>query len=127
MHIHKEYSRPSLSDYLDDHSELAVYLLAKITHLLRHSFQVANDNSFQFYGHMLGRHHTNGNVSMIMCLFYSPTNCIIEDHIDIIPSMDIDAQLLMNLVVTIEKAHLGCSIQHRCCNQPLEISVRPFL
>ena len=59
MHIHKEYSRPSLSDYLDNHSELAVYLLAKITHLLTHSFQVANDNSFQFYGHTLGCHHIN--------------------------------------------------------------------
>ena len=121
MHIHKEYPRPSLSDYLDNYSELAVYLLAKITHLLTHSFQVANDNGFQFYGHMLGCHCTNGNVSMVMCLFYPPTNCIIEDHIGIIPSMDVDAQLLMNLVVMIEKAGLGCSIQHCCCNQPLEI------
>ena len=123
MHIHKEYSRPSLSDNLDNHSELAVYLLAKTTHLLTHSFQVANDNGFQFYGHMLGCHHINVNVSMVMCLFYPPTNYIIEDHIDIIPSMDTDAQLLMNLIVMIEKAHPGCSIQHRCSNQPLEIPV----
>ena len=123
MHIHKEYSRPSLSDYLDNHSELAVYLLAKITHLLTHSFQVANNNSFQFYGHMLGHHRINDNVSMIMCLFYPPTNCIIEDHIDIIPSMDVDAQPLTNLVVMIKKACSGCSLQHHCCNQPLEIPV----
>ena len=123
MHIHKEYSRPSLSDYLDNHSELAVYLLAKITHLLTHSFQVANDNCFQFYSHMLGHRHINGSVSMVLCLFYPPTNCIIEDHIDIIPSIDIDTQLLTNLVVMIEKAHPGCSIQHHCCNQPLEIPV----
>ena len=115
MYIHKEYSRPSLADYLDNHSELAVYLLAKITHLLTHSFQIANDNGFQFYGHTLGRHCTNGNVSMVMCLFYPPMNCIIEDNIDIIPSMDVDAQLLANLVVMIEKAHPGCSIHHRCC------------
>ena len=108
MPIHKEYSRPSLSDYLDNHSELAIYLLAKITHLLTHSFQVANDNGFQFYGHTLGCCCINGNVSMVICLFYPPTNCIIEDHIDIIPSMDVDAQHLTNLVV-IEKAHLGCS------------------
>ena len=54
MHIHKEYSIPSLTDYLDNHSELAVYLLVKITHLLTHSFQVANDNVFHFYGHTLG-------------------------------------------------------------------------
>ena len=123
MHINKEYSGLSLADYLDNHFELAVYLLAKITHLLTHSFQVANDNSFQFYGHTLGCHHTNGNVSVVMCLFYPPTNCIIEDNIDIIPSMDVDAQLLMNLVIMIEKAHLGCSIQHHFCNQPLEIPV----
>ena len=123
MHIHKEYSTPSLSDYLDNHSELAVYLLAKITHLLTHSFQVANDSGFQFYSHTLGCHCINGSVSMVMCLFYHPTNCIIEDHIDIIPSMDVDAQLLTNQVVMIEKAHPGCSIQHHCCNQPLEIPV----
>ena len=122
MHIHKEYSRPSLADYLDNHSELVVYLLTKIKHLLKHSFDVANDNGFQFYGHMLGR-HTNGNVSMVMCLFYPPTNCIIEDNIDIILSMDVDAQLLVNLVVMIEKAWPGCSIQHHCCKQPLEIPV----
>ena len=72
MHIHKEYSRPSLSDYLDTYSELAVYLLARITHLLTHSFKVAHDNGFQFYGHMLGCHHTNGNVSMVMCLSTLP-------------------------------------------------------
>ena len=102
---------------MDNYSELAV------THLLTHSFQVANDNGFQFYAHMLGRHHTNGNVSMVMCLFYPPTRCIIEGHIGIIPSMDIDAQLLMNLVVMIEKACLGCSIQHHYCHQPLEIPV----
>ena len=123
MHIHKEYSRPSLADYLDNHSELAVYLLAKITHLLIHSFHIANDNGFQFYGHTLGRCCTNSNVSMVLCLFYPPTNCFIEDNIDIIPSMDVDAQLLMNLVIMIEKACLGCSIQHHCCNQPLEIPV----
>ena len=123
VHIHKEYSRPSLSDYLDNYSELAVYLLAKITHLLTHSFQVANNSSFQFYGHTLRHCHTNGNVSMVMCLFYPPTSCNIEDHIDIIPSMDIDTQLLINLVVMIEKACPGCSIQYHCCIQPLEIPV----
>ena len=123
MHIHKEYSRPSLADYLDNHSELAVCLLAKTTHLLTYSFQIGNDNGFQFYGHTFGHCCTDGNVSVVMCLFYPPTNCLIEDNIDIIPSMDVDTQLLANLVIMIEKACLGCSIQHRCCNQPLEILV----
>ena len=123
MHIYKEYSRPSLSDYFDNYSELAVYLLARITHLLRHSCKIANNNGFHFYGHMLGCCCTNRNVRVVMCLFHPPTNCIMEDHIDIIPSMDLDAQLLTNLVVMMEKAHLGCSIQHRCCNQPIKIPV----
>ena len=57
-----------------------------------------------------------------MCLFYPPTSCIIEDHIDIIPSMDINVQLLTNLVM-IGKAHLGCSIQHHYCDHLLETSI----
>ena len=108
---------------MDTYSEFAVFLLAKITHLLTHSFKIANDNGFQFHGHALGHQCTNGNVRMVMCLFYPPTSCIIEDHINIIPSMDIDAQLLTNLVIMIEKAHPGCSIQHRCCNQLMETPV----
>ena len=54
MHISKEFSRSSLSDYLDTHLELAVFLTARTTHLLTHSFKIANDNGFQFHGHMLG-------------------------------------------------------------------------
>ena len=123
MHIYKEFSRHSLADYLDTYSELAVFLLAKITHLLTHSFKIPNDNGFQFHGHSLGCRCTNGNVRVVVCLFYPSTSCIIEDHIDIIPSMDIDVQLLTNLVIMIEKTHLGCSIQHRCCNQLMETPV----
>ena len=103
MHIHKEFSRHSLADHLDTYSELAVFLLAKTTHLLTHSFKIANDNGFQFHGHALGCQCTNGNVRVVMCLFYPPTSCIIEDHTDIIPFMDIDVQLLTNLVIMIEK------------------------
>ena len=58
-----------------------------------------------------------------MCLFYPPISCIIEDYIDIIPSMDIDTQLLTNLVIMMEKVHLGSSIQHRCCNQLMQTPV----
>ena len=123
MHIHKEFSRHSLADYLDTYSELAVFLLAKVTHSLTHSFKIANDNSFQFHGHALGCWCTNGNVRVVMGFFYPPTSCIIEDHIDLIPSMEIDAQLLTNLVIMIEKAHPGCSIQHCCCNQLMETPV----
>ena len=101
-----------MSDYLDTYSELVVFLIARITHLLTHSFKIANDNGFQFHGHALGHCHTDGNVRVVMCLFYPPTSCIIEDHIDIIPSMDINVQLLTNLVIMIEKACPGCSIQH---------------
>ena len=123
MHIYKEFSRSSLSDYLDTHLELAVFLIARITHLLTHSFKIANDNSFQFYGHALGCQRTSGNVRVVMCLFYPPTSCIIEDHIDIIPSMDINVQLLTNLVIMIEKVHPGCSIQHHCCDPVMETPV----
>ena len=123
MHIHKEYFRPSLADYLDNHSEVAGCMLAKITHLLTHSFHIANDNGFQFYGHTLGHQCTNVNVCMIMCLFYPPMKCLIEDNIDIIPSMDVDTQLLTYLIAMIKKAHPGGSKQHRCCNQSLEIHV----
>ena len=123
MHTHKEFSRPSLADHLDTYSELAVFLLAKITHLLTHSFKIANDNGFQFHGHALGHQHTNGNIRVGMCLFYPPTSCIIEDHIDIIPSMDINAQLLTNLVIMMEKVCPGCSLRHRCCNQLMQTPV----
>ena len=54
MHIHKEFSRPSLADYLDTYSELAVFLIASITHVLTHSFKITNNNGFQFHGHVLG-------------------------------------------------------------------------
>ena len=123
MHIYKEFSRSSLSDYLNTYSELAVFLMVRITHLLTHSFKIANNNGFQFHGHALGCHRMDGNVRVVMCLFYPPTSCIIEDHIDIIPSMDTNAQLVTNLVIMIEKAHMGCSIQHHCCDHLMETSV----
>ena len=123
MHIYKEFSRSSLSDYLDTYSELAVFLMARITHLLTYSFKIANENGFQFHGHVLGCCHTDGNVRVVMCLFYPPTSCIIEDHIDIISSMDVNVQLLTNLVIMIEKACPGCSIQHHHCDHLMETSV----
>ena len=89
MHIYKNYSRSSLSDYLDTSSELAINLLTKIHHHLTHSFQVANDNGFQFHGYPVGQCHINGDISVVMCLFYPPTCCIIEEHLDVTPSMDL--------------------------------------
>ena len=54
MHIYKGYSRPSACDYLDTDSYLAIDLLTVIHRLLTHSFQIVNDNGFQFYGYPLG-------------------------------------------------------------------------
>ena len=51
MHTHKNYSQLSSCDYFDTTSTLAVDLMTEIHNLLTHSFRVANDNGFQFYGY----------------------------------------------------------------------------
>ena len=71
MHIHTHYSGPSASDYLDTDSCLAIELLTEVHHLLTHSFQIANDNGFQFCGYPLGRLHTNGHIRVSMCFLPS--------------------------------------------------------
>ena len=68
MQIYKGYSHPSSCDYFDTSSKLAISLLTEIHCHLTHSFQIANDNGFQFYGYPVGRHHTNGNIRVVMCL-----------------------------------------------------------
>ena len=99
MYIYKNYSHSSSCDYFDTSSELPIKLLTKIHHHLIHSFQVANDNGFQFHGYPVGRRRVNGNISVVMCLFYPPTCCIVEEHLDITPSMDLDVQLITNLML----------------------------
>ena len=123
MHIYKSYSKPSSSDYFDNCSELAVCLTAKINHLLTHSFRIANDNGFQFSGHPLGHCCTDGNVRVVMCLFHLPTHCLIEDHLDVTPSMNLDAQLVTNLLMMMEKACPGLFFLHCCCAPLSDLSV----
>ena len=53
MHIHTDYSCSSASDYLDTEPCLAVDLSIEVHCLLTHSFQIANDNGFQFCGTLL--------------------------------------------------------------------------
>ena len=61
MHEHQHCTKHTLSYYLDTNSESAIHLITKVTHVLTHSFWIANDNNFQFYGNVLGL-RTNGNV-----------------------------------------------------------------
>ena len=61
MHEHQCCTKHTLSYYLDTNSESAIHLITKVTHVLTHSFWIANDNNFQFYGNVLGL-CTNGNV-----------------------------------------------------------------
>ena len=97
MHIHKTYSRPGDCYFFDTTSTPAVEYLTEIHRLLTHSFRVANFNGFQFHGYPLGRHRTNGNIHVVMCLLYPPTCCLVENHLDITPTLDIDHQLISNL------------------------------
>ena len=104
MHIHNNYSQPSSCDYFDTTSALAVGLMTEIHSFLTHSFRVANDNGFQFYGYPIGRCHTNGNIRVVMCLLYPPTCYIIEEHLNVTPSIDLDVQLVTNLMMMMEKS-----------------------
>ena len=126
MHIYHTYSRPSVSDYLDTSSELAINLLTKIHHLT-HSFRVANDNGFQFHGYPVGRRRINGNISIVMCLYYPPTHCIVERDLDIAPSLNLDEQLITNLM---SMMHLCCPerpCHHYCCDLPLNLVISNFM
>ena len=118
MHIYKGYSCPSSCDYFDTSSELAISLLTDIHHDLTHSFQIANDNGFQFYGYPVGCCCTNGNIRVVMCLLYPPTCYLIEEHLDMTPAMDFVVQLVTNLMLMMEKSCLECLFLHHCCDLP---------
>ena len=118
MHIYKGYSRPSVCDYLDTDSYLAIDLLTVINHLLTHSFQIANDNGFQFYGYPLGQLCSNGNVRVVMCVFYPPTRSLVETHLDVTPAMDIDVQLVTCLLSLMTDSCPERLFRHLCCNVP---------
>ena len=118
MHIYHTYSCPSVSDYLDTSSELAINFLTKIHHHLTLSFRVANDNGFQFHGYLVGRCHINGNISIVMCLYYPPTCCIVERDLDIGPSLNLDEQLITNLMSMMHLCCLEQPCHHYCCDLP---------
>ena len=123
MHIHKNYSRPSSCDYFDTTSTLAVDLVTEIHNLLTHSFRVANDNGFQFYGYPIGRWHTDGNIRVVMCLLYPPTCSILEEHLDVTPTRYLDIQLVTNLMTMMEKSCPECLLRNRCCELPSDLPI----
>ena len=88
-------------------SELAILLITKVT---------------QFNGFVLS-HHTNENARVAIILHYLPTYATLEEHIDILPTLNIDAQLLTNLIIMMEKLNPGLSIHHTCCSHLLETPV----
>ena len=118
MHIYKGYSRSSSCDYLDTDSSLAIELLTVIHRLLTHSFQIANDNGFQFYGYPLGRLRSNGNIRVVMCVFYPPIHSLVETHLDITPAMDIDIQLVTCLLLLMTDSCPERLFRHLCCDIP---------
>ena len=110
MHIHKQYSQSSACDYFDTTSTLAVTLMTEIHVLLTHTFHIANDNGFQFFGYPIGRKRTDGSVWVEMCLFYPPTCSMLEDHLNVTPSLDLDVQLVTQLMMMMEKNCPECII-----------------
>ena len=122
MHKHQSCTIHALSYYLDMDSESAILLITKVTHVLTHSFRITNDNSFQFNSFVLG-HHTNGNAQVAMILHYLPTHVTLEEHIDILPTLNIDAQLLTNIIIVMEKLNSVLSIRHTCCSHLLQTPV----
>ena len=122
MHEHQSCTKHTLSYYPDTNSESAVHLITKITHVITHSFQNTNDNNFQFYGNVLGL-HTNGNARVAMILCYLSTHATLEEHVDILPTLSIDAQLITNLIIMMERLNPGLSICHTCCSHLIETPV----
>ena len=118
MHIHKGYCRPSSCYYLDTDSYLAIELLTVIHHLLTHSFQIANDNGFQFYGYPLGCLRSNANIRVVIGVFYPPTHSLVETHLDVTPAMNIDIQLVTCLMLLMMDSCPERLFQHLCCNVP---------
>ena len=118
MHIHTRYSRSSASDYLDTESYLAIDLTTEVHRLLTHSFQIANDNGFQFCGYPLGRLRTNGHIRVLMSIFHPPTHTLVETHTDITPAMDIDVQLVTCLLLLMTDSCPERPFRHLCCDVP---------
>ena len=60
--------------------------------------------------------HTDGSVRVVMCLFYPPTCSMLEDHLNITPSFDLNVQLVTHLMVMMEKNCPECILRHYCCD-----------
>ena len=118
MHIHTRYSHSSASDYPDTESCLVIDLTTEVPRLLMHSFQIANDNGFQFCGYPLGRLCTNGYIRVLMSIFYPPTHTLVETHTDITPAMDIDVQLVTCLLLLMTDSCPERLFSHLCCDVP---------
>ena len=118
MHIHTCYSHSSASDYLDTESNLAIDLSTEVHRLLTHSFQIANDNGFQFCGYPLGQLRTNGHIRVLMSIFHPPTHTLIETLTDITPAMDMDVQLVTCLLSLMTDSYPERLFRHLCCDAP---------
>ena len=116
MYIHKQYSRSSACDYFDATSTLAVTLMTEIHVLLTHTFHIANDNGFQFFGYPIGRKRTDGSVRVVMCLFYPPTCSMLEDYLNVTPLLNLNVQLVTYLMMMMEKNCPERIFQHSCCD-----------
>ena len=57
-----------------------------------------------------------------MCLLYPPTCSILEEHLNVTPSIDLDIQLVTNLMM-MEKSCPECLLRHRCCELPDDLPV----
>ena len=113
MHIHKQYSRSSACDYFDTTSTLAVTLMIEIHVLFTHTFHIANDNRFQFFGYPIGRKCTDGSIRVLMCLFYPPTYSMLEDYLN---SLNLNVQLVTHLMMMMEKNCPERILRHYCCD-----------
>ena len=122
MHAHQCCSKHSLSYYLDTYSEAALHLITRVTYVLTHSFRIANANNFQFNGFILGQGE-NGNARVVMILCCVSTRTVLEEHLDILPTLDFDAQLLTNLIMMMERLRPRLSICHTCCSHLIETPV----
>ena len=121
MHIHTCYSHSSASDYLDTESNLAIDLSTEVHRLLTHSFQIANDNGFQFCGYPLGRLHTNGHIRVLMSIFYPPTRTLVETLTDVTPAMDMAVQLVTCLLSLMTDSCPERLFSHLCCDAPSDL------
>ena len=125
MHIHKHYSQSSACDYFDTISTLAFAIMTEINSLLTHAFHIANDNGFQFFGYPIGRRRTDGSVQVVMCLLYPPTCSMLEDHLNINPSLDLDVQLVTHLMLMMEKTCPECILHTTAVTSLMTYLIRP--